>query len=124
MDAISPSTSIASGIHNFCINAATENNTHVVNAGMTGGPITVVDHEGVLEDYGQCVYDLSQVSPQAQEKPQSPVSEIIEIIVGSHDSKPNGIGSTIADGLENSNLILCEMHPGGTCVNVSMPIHK
>ena len=99
MDAISPSTNIAAGINNFCINAATENNTHVVNGGMTGGPITVVDHEGVLEDYGQCVYDLTHVSPQAQEKPQEPIAEAIANIVGSQDSKPqqSGIGSVIGD---------------------------
>ena len=46
------SGTIASTISNICINEATANNTHVINGGgITGGPVTVVDHQGVLEDY-------------------------------------------------------------------------
>ena len=116
---------IASVISNHCINEATINNTHVIPSPTTGQPITFVDHEGVLEDYGQCVYDSTHVSPQSQEKPQNPVTEAIANIVGSQDSKPNGIGSTIEGLLENhspDSMMMCEMHQGGTCVN--MPIHK
>ena len=94
------SGTIASTISNICINEATANNTHVINGGgITGGPVTVVDHQGVLEDYGQCVYDSTHVSPQAQEKPQSPVAEAIANIAGSQDSKPeqSGIGSVIGN---------------------------
>ncbi len=101
------SGTIASTISNICINEATANNTHVINGGgITGGPVTVVDHQGVLEDYGQCVYDSTHVSPQAQEKPQNPIAEAIANIAGSQaqDSKPNGVGNAIAAGLGLINV--------------------
>ena len=90
---------VTSAISNYCSNEAIANNTHVVNGGMTGGPIPVVDHEGALEDYGQCVYDFTHVSQQAQEKPQDPIGEVIAHIAGSQDSKPeqSGIGSVIGN---------------------------
>ena len=111
-------------ISSYCDAYSIANNTHIVNL-PTSGPVPVVDHQGALEDFGQCVYDLTHVSPQAQEKPQNPVTEAIANIVGSPDSKPNGIGSTIEGLLENhspDSMMMCEMHQGGTCVN--MPIHK
>ena len=122
-------------ISSYCDAYSIANNTHIVNL-PTSGPVPVVDHQGALEDFGQCVYDLTHVSPQAQEKPQSPVSEAIANIVGPQDSKPkpNGIGDVISSSLEHiqhtphevpyptsvsdASSVICEMHQGGHCYSL------
>lgn len=53
-------------------------------------------HEDPIQN---AVADIAQITPQAQEKPQSPVAEAIANITGSQDSKPeqSGIGSVIGN---------------------------
>ncbi len=49
--------------------------------------------------------DIAQITPQAQEKPQSPVAEAIANIAGSQDSQTqqSGIGSTVRNSLGGLN---------------------
>ena len=59
-------------------------------------------HEDPIQN---AVADIAQITPQAQEKPQSPVAEAIANITGSQDSKPeqSGIGSIVGNSLSGLN---------------------
>ena len=98
MNITSPGFSVATtnAIHQQCQSEAIANNT-TVSGGMEGIHVTT-DPVGALRDYGQCVADRTQLSKQAQEKPQATTPSI-----GTESEKPNqGIGTTVNDILDGS----------------------
>ena len=92
MNITSPGFSVATtnAIHQQCQSEAIANNT-TVSGGMEGIHVTT-DPVGVQHDYGQCIADHTQISQQAQEKPQATIPSI-----GTESQQPTqGIGSTVS----------------------------